>query len=79
MTLQEILVDIHALGEELLAFERRYRIRFNTDLLWARIMPPSAVDIFLLEKKLKVAASLAPPTKSTPGAWAASSISINLF
>jgi hypothetical protein len=30
MNLQEILVDIHALEEELLAFERKYGIRSET-------------------------------------------------
>jgi hypothetical protein len=30
MTLQEILADIHALEEELLAFERKYGIRSET-------------------------------------------------
>lgn len=30
MTLQEILADIHALEEDLLAFERRYGIRSET-------------------------------------------------
>ena len=30
MTLREILVDIHALEEELLAFERRYGLRSET-------------------------------------------------
>ena len=30
MTLQEILLDIHALEEDLLAFERRYGIRSET-------------------------------------------------
>jgi hypothetical protein len=30
MTLQELLTDIHALEEELLAFERRYGIRSET-------------------------------------------------
>lgn len=30
MTLQEILADIHALEEELLAFERKYGVRSET-------------------------------------------------
>lgn len=30
MTLQDILADIHALEEELLAFERRYGVRSET-------------------------------------------------
>ena len=30
MTLRDLLIDIHALEEELLAFERRYGIRSET-------------------------------------------------
>jgi len=33
MKLQEILADIHALEEELLAFERKYGVRSDVTLL----------------------------------------------